>query len=134
MTHLEDYFGSIVIYELSEADVLVDDIIGFMERKHPEAYKRMPPPPEAGDGARFSSYQDFAGYMYDLAEFFGRHDELAYLDYWFSMVKDDPERAKSYLSPAIVYGLDQQERTLEELKREFDFASYAMRQEQDQVA
>jgi len=134
MTQLEDYFGSIVVYELSEADVLVDEIVDFMESRHPEAYRMMPKPPEAGDRGRFSSYQDFAEYMYDLAEFFGKHDAVAYLDYWFSMVKDDPERAKSYLSPAIVYGLDQQERTLEELKREFDFASYALTRQRDAVA
>jgi hypothetical protein len=134
MTHLEDYFGSIVIFELSEADVLVDEIINFMERRHPEAYRGMPKPPEAGDRGRFSSYQEFAGYMYDLAEFFGEHDKLAYLDYWFSMVRDNPERAKNYLSPAIVYGLDQQERVLDRLKMEFDFTSYVETQERDEVA
>ncbi len=126
MADLTTFFASINLGDLNDANALTSRIVQFMKSRHPVTHASMPKPQEAGDSeARgFSSYQEFGEYMYELAMFFEQHDKSAYLEFWFSMVIDDPDQVKDYLFPPMGYSPEMQEKCLQLLKTEYDFDSF----------
>ena len=126
MADLTTFFASINLGDLNDANALTSRIVGFMKNRHPDTHARMPKPQEAGDSKKqgFSTYQEFSEYMYELAVFFEQHDKSAYLGFWFSMVREDPDQVKDYLFPPMGYSPEMQEKCLQLLKTEYDFDSF----------
>ena len=135
MAELATFFGSVNLSDLNEANALAARILDFIERRHPETYVKMPKPSDSSDSEAegFSTYQDFSEYMYELALYFEERDKLAYLEFWFSMLAEDPDQVKDYLFPPMGYSPQMQEECLQLLKAEYDYDSFAKMREGEEV-
>ena len=136
MAELATFLGSINLGDLDEANSLVSRILDFMQGKYPGIYAKMPHPSEADDSDTegFSTYQDFNEYMYELAWYFEEQDKHAYLDFWFSMIIEDPDQVKDYLFPPMGYSPQMQEECLQLLNMEYNFDAFYETRGQDEGA